>query len=377
MRLNTSKGFRDYEALTAQFEDAQGAFLDDPDWYEPTLTPEGVVYCVRPSLAPSPAKRALGLSPLRNHPSRYGLDGVKSGARKKIRLTAKCLGKFERRNAFGAFTPSPPDFFSIEASEGGASGFQWQLGKALSEMYVRRGKDACWLLVPEITPQLSESQGRPMVHWHVLAVNKRSRFEKGWWLSIEDWREVYATAFKRHTGSDPIDARASVSLRLARNPAKYLAKYLSKNPSGLGGIDFEGHEEAIPRQWFSSSKPAKRLVKESSVRLPAAFADYLWLEWRVLEAEGLGSWRTFVMNERTGWEVGAFQFKDLVAIGLAWERFVVWARPANPPDVGEPIAASVVPAGEHEGDFSVFRLEMGVEQLSAQPVVEQLSLVAI
>ena len=53
-------------------------------------------------------------------------------------------------------------------------------------MYVKRGKDACWLLVPEVTPKLSAAQGRPMIHWHLLAVNKRSRWEKGWWLWIED-----------------------------------------------------------------------------------------------------------------------------------------------------------------------------------------------
>ena len=377
MRLKTAKGFQAYDALTAQFEDEAGRFQDDPDWYEPTLTPEGVVYCVRPSLAWSPAKRALGLSPLRNHSKRNGLGGASRGTRKKIQLTAKNMDRFQGRNAFGAFSPSPADFFAIEEADGGAAGFQWQLGRAASEMYVKRGKDACWLLVPEVTPKLSSSQGRPMIHWHLLAVNKRSRWEKGWWLSIDDWREVYRTAFRRHVGTAPIDERASVSLRLAKSPSRYLAKYLSKNPDGLGDVDFQGHEDAIPKQWFSSSAPAKRLVKESSVRLPAAFADFLWREWRVLEDEDLGSWGTFLVNERTGWEIGRFRFKSVEAAGLVWERFVAQARTADAADVGLSVPPLVVPAREEEADFSIGIDVVGALKSVFQPVPEQLRLLAV
>lgn len=377
MRLRNQKDWELFKHLEAQFEDESAGIPDDPDFYEPKLTPEGVVYMVRPALAPSPAKRVLGLSPLGNHPKRYGLDGASKQTRGFIKVLAKCMDQFQGRCAFGAFSPSPQDFYAIEAAAGGAAQFQWQLGKALSEMYVKRGRDACWLLVPEITPELSKRLGRPMIHWHILAVNKRSKWEPGFWLSLDDWRWVYETAFRRHVGTAPTDVRATVSLRMAKSPSRYLGKYLSKNPSGLGGIDFAGHEDAIPKQWQSASKPAKRLVEELTLRLPAAFADFLWREWQVLESLELGYFHSFVMNERTGWEVGAFRFKSVEALALCWERFVAERRTADPADVGESVPPGVVPAREEECDLPVGVGVVRALESLVQPVPEQLCLGAI
>lgn len=377
MQLRTTKQWELFKSLQAQFEDESAGIPDDPDFYEPKLTPAGAVYCVRPALARSPARRALGLSPLGNHPKRYGLDGASKQTRGFIKLLARCMDQFQGRCAFGAFTPSPDDFFAIEEAEGGAAKFQWQLGKALSEMYVKRGKDACWLLVPELTPKLSKTHGRPLVHWHVLAVNKRSKWEPGFWLSLEDWRWVYETAYRRHVGREPLDVRATVSLRIAKSPSRYLGKYLSKNPSGLGGVDFSAHEDAVPKQWQSASEPAKRLVKELTLRLPSAFADFLWREWQVLEGMELGYFHTFLINERTGWEVGSFRFKSVEALALCWERFVSQARTADPADVGQAVPPGVVPAREEEHDFSVGVGVVRALEAALQPVHEQLCLGAI
>lgn len=377
MRLRTAKGFRDYDALTAQLEDEAGLYQDDPDWYEPTLTAKGVVYCVRPSLAASPAKRALGLSPLRNQHSRYGLKGASSGTRKKVELTAIASNRFEGRVVFGGYSPSPPDFESIEAAPGGVAGMQKRLGDEVTREYKAVGHEPLWMLVPEITPDMSKREGRPYIHWHVLAVNKRSKWDKGWWISLEAWKRAWVNAFRKHVGTEPVDVRATVSLRRAKNPARYLSKYLTKNPDGLGGVDFAGHEEAVPRQWFSRSRAAKRLVDEMTTKLPAAFADFLWREWRVLEAEGLGSWRSFVVNERTGWEIGRFCFASVEALALAWERFVVQGRRADPTEIGLTVLPDVVPTREEERDFSVGIGEVRLNETPLQPIDEQLRLLAI
>lgn len=254
---------------------------------------------------------------------------------------------------------------------------QKRLGDEITNEYKAVGREPLWLLVPEITPQMSKDAGRPFIHWHILAVNKRTKWEKGWWVSIDAWNRAWRNAFRKHTGSEPFDMSATVSLTRAMNPERYLAKYLTKNPSGLGGIDFEGHEDAIPRQWFSRSRAAKRLVDEMTTRLPSAFADFLWREWQVLEAEGLGYWRTFVVNERTGWEVGQFRFASVLAMALVWERFVSQAWPAYASDVGEPVPPGVVPAREEENDLPVGIGVVRALEASLQPVHEQLCLGAI
>jgi len=258
VRISTAKGFRVYDELTAQIEDESRRAAYDPDFYEPTLSPEGIVYCVRPSLAPSPAKRALGLSPLPNQQTRYGLNGASRNTRKKIKATGVAMNRFQGRVAFGAFTPSPADMVRIEEAAGGSANFQKRLGDEITKAYKRVGREPAWLLVPEVTPGLSARHGRPFIHWHILAVNKRSKWDKGWWLDIPTWNEVYRKAYRLHVGDLPLCDVASVSLKQARNPARYLSKYLSKNPDGLAGVDFDSHEDAIPRQWFSSSDPAKR-----------------------------------------------------------------------------------------------------------------------
>lgn len=377
MRLRTAKGFRDYDALTAQLEDEFERYSDDPDWYAPVLTPKGVVFCVRPSLAASPAKRALGLSPLRNQHSRYGLKGASPGTRKKVELTAIASNRFEGRVAFGGYTPSMPDFEAIEDAPGGVASMQKRLGDEITREYKAVGHEPLWMLVPEITPDMSKREGRPYVHWHILAVNKRSKWDKGWWLSLEAWNRAYVNAFKKHVGREPIDVRATVSLTRAKNPARYLSKYLTKNPDGLGGVDFEGHEDAVPRRWFSRSRPAKRLVEEMTTRLPAAFADFLWREWRVLEAEGLGSWGTFVVNERTGWEIGRFRFRSVEALALAWECFVAEGRGSEPSDIGLPGPPGVVPAREEKCHLPVGIGEVRLNKSALQPVNEQLCLSAV
>lgn len=372
MRISTAKSFQQFDALLAQFEDEGRRVVDDPDFYQPALSPEGVCFCVRPSLAPSPAKRALGLSPLPNQRNRYGLDGASRNTRKKIKATGLVMNRFQGRVAFGAFTPSPEDFERIETAPGGVAGMQKRLTDEMTKAYKRVGREPAWLLVPEITPKLSASLGRPMIHWHIVAVNKRSRWDKGWWIDIQTWNDIYMRAFQTHCGRPPANARASVSLRQARNPARYLAKYLSKNPDQLGDVDFEGHEEAIPRQWFSRSKAAKRMVDELTLRLPSAFADFLWREWQVLESEDLGHWRTFVVNGRTGWEVGAFRFKSLTALALVWERFVAQLRACDTTDVGVPGLGDIVETTEHEGDFVGSSVDLASLQLKAQPVMHQL-----
>lgn len=324
MRLLGEKQFNGFGGFLAQASE-EGRGADDPDWYEPLVDPRGVIHCVRVPIAGHKRPKAvLGLVPAQKSTQRYGLKGAAPSARKSIKVTARCLNKYSNRCAFGAFTPCPADMDSIEAAKGGTSGMTRRLGNALTRFLQRRGVTPLWMLVPEITPRRSLEWGRPAIHWHFLAVGKRTRWDKQWFLSKSDWAEVYRTAFRWHTQREPADTSACSRVEMARNPARYLAKYLSKEVGDLEGVDFEGHPDALPRQWQSRSGPLRRLVEFYTHRLPSSFAEFLSQEWKVLEGLKLGYANHWHPPSCDRYEILTFYPHSLEALMLVWERYVSW-----------------------------------------------------
>lgn len=324
VRLLGTQDFNGFGQLLAQVrEEGQGA--DDPDWYEPLVDPRGVIHCVRvPIAGHRRPKGALGLVPAHKSPNRYGVNGASPHARKAINVSARCLNRFPKRVAFGAFTPSPSDMHSIETSKGGSANFQRRLGDSLSYALKRKGLTPVWMLVPEITPRRSLEWGRPAIHWHFLALCKGSRWDKQWWLSTQEWADVYKRAFVWHVGVPPADARASTRCVMARNPARYLSKYLSKSTGEIEGCDYESHMDALPRQWQSRSEPMRRMVESYTGRLPSSFADFLDREWRMLEELNLGFSRHWHPPSCDRYEILTFYPRSLECMMLVWERYIAW-----------------------------------------------------
>ena len=329
MRLLGKADFLGFGALQAQMR-SEGQGLEDSDWYEPLLDPRGVIHCVRvPIAGHRRPKGAPGLVPAHKLANRYGTKGASPHARKAINVSARCLNRYARRVAFGAFTPSPPDMDLIETSPGGSSGMQRRLGQALSYALLRKGLTPVWMLIPEISPRRSQAWGRPAIHWHFLALCKGSRYEKEWWLSKSEWLGVYRRAFQWHTGIAPTDDRASTRCVMARNPARYLSKYLSKTTGEIKGVDYSAHVDALPRQWQSRSDAMRKMHAFYTGRLPASFAQFLSEEYRLLEGLGLGFARHWHPPSCDRFEICSFYVKDLGSLALIWERFIAWCpRPS-------------------------------------------------
>ena len=180
------------------------------------------------------------------------------------------------------------------------------------------------MLIPEISPQRSRAWGRPAIHWHFLALCKGSRYEKGWWLSIAEWNEVYERAVLWHCKTQAVDTRASVRTVMARNPARYLSKYLSKETGVIESCDYEGHLEALPRQWQSRSDPMRSLVRFYTGRLPSSFAEFLDKEYAVLEGMNLGFARHWHPPSCDRYEILSFYPNSLESLMLTWERYMAW-----------------------------------------------------
>lgn len=119
---------------------------------------------------------------------------------------------------------------------------------------------------------------------------------------------------------------------MARNPARYLSKYLSKETGVIAGCDYEGHPDALPRQWQSRSEPMRRMVEFYTGRLPASFADFLQREWQVLEGLGLGFVNFWHPPSCDRYEVLTFYPSSFESLMLVWERYVA----SLPPEVAAP-----------------------------------------
>ena len=361
MRLLGQSAFNGFGQFLAQTK-VEGRRDDDPDWYEPLVDPRGVIHCVRVPLAGHRRpKGAHGLVPAHKSPNRYGANGVSPHARKAINVSARCLNRFPRRVAFGAFTPSPIDMDAIEVAEGGSSMFQRRLGDALSYMLKRKGLTPIWMLIPEISPRRSQDWGRPAIHWHFLALCKGSRYDKQWWLSCDEWKEVYRKAFLWHCGTPPTDERASVRTVMARNPARYLSKYLSKETGVIETCDYENHLDALPRQWQSRSDPMRSLVRFYTGRLPSSFAEFLDQEWKVLEGMRLGFCRHWHPPSCDRYEILTFYPSSVESLMLTWERYMAW--------LGPPTAAPGPDTADEELPRGPGARPVQVHEESCEPVV--------
>jgi|TARA_A100001015_G_C14960229_1_gene700547 hypothetical protein len=249
---------------------------------------------------------------------------------------------------------------SIEAAPGGSAGFQRRLGNALTYKLQQKGFTSLWMLIPEISPRRSQAWGRPAIHWHFLALCKGNRYEKKWWLSTDDWKEIYQKAFLWHCGAQPQDDRASVRCVMARNPARYLSKYLSKETGVIESCDYANHLDALPRQWQSRSGPMRRMVEFYTGRLPSSFAEFLSQEWKMLEGLKLGFCRHWHPPSCDRYEILTFYPSSPEALMLTWERYICWL---GPPSVAP---GAALPDQELPGIPIVGSVE--VEQESCEPV---------
>ena len=380
MRLIGEKDFRGFSSFLRQVA-VEGEGKTDPDFYEPVIDTRGVVHCVRvPISGLRRPKGAPGLVLAQKSANRTGLNGAAPSTRKQIDLAARNLNRFPNRCAFGAFTPSPADMDTIERSPGGSANFQRRLGDSLSYFLRRKGLPQLWLIVPEVSARRSDAWGRPAIHWHFLCLAKRFRNQKGWWISKSEWLDIYKRAFFWHSSTEAQDTRASTRCEVARNPARYLSKYLSKNETLIGDVSPQGHEEAIPRQWFSTSKPLREMKRRNEARLPAAFAQFLVEEFDFLSTLGLGFARHWTPPGCTSFEVMTFRIKDYSSLLLIWERFIAWdPRPwattqGDVPRNGISVGVDDLSPSAHVDGACMSPLrDASVTQLRSAPVSQQLN----
>ncbi len=123
---------------------------------------------------------------------------------------------------------------------------------------------------------------------------------------------------------------------MARNPARYLSKYLSKTTSEISNCDYENHQDALPRQWQSRSGPMRRMVEFYTGRLPSSFGEFLSREYAMLEGLKLGFGRHWHPPSCDRYEILSFYPNSFESLMLIWERYICWLNVSPDPARSEP-----------------------------------------
>ena len=169
---------------------------------------------------------------------------------------------------------------------------------------------------------------------------------------------------------------------MARNPARYLSKYLSKTTSEIPNCDYAGHQDALPKQWQSRSGPMRRLVEFYTGRLPNSFGEFLSREYAMLEGLKLGFGRHWHPPSCDKYEILSFYPNSFESLMLIWERYISWLGvspgPARSDGSVEKVlgvggVAVLQPHGEGCGAVPVNGIRVTEQPLA--PVSQQLDLI--
>lgn len=250
---------------------------------------------------PGPPAGVLGLSlaPNPKRPTRYGLNGLPSAARRSIWRALALLE--ERKDLLSFWTVSLPTESLIALGRADRwQVFQDRVRKELARLLLRRGLPALVVGVVELQPRRSRATGMPCPHLHVVFQGRRGRSAQ-WALRPADLDGVIAAALATAGAPVPDGIEGQAFLKSAGNIQQvrksvraYLAKYMSK-----GGNDTAPHvggkwEALLPRQWWFWTQPMRDWVLQHI--FPIAFPFISWVHLHRKELEELGLVRMRILD---------------------------------------------------------------------------------
>ena len=201
-------------------------------------------------------------------PRRYGLKGMTSEARRKVRASAYLLQERYGKDRLSFVTLTVPPLSGVQSERRLAS--RWHdairlLVKRLKRLLHRRGLPLTIVGVCEIQVKRYASSGQFPLHIHLILVG-RKRSRGGWAIHYSEIRKAWAEVLEGIVGH-PIETRYLENVKgVQKDAGAYLGKYMSKSQNEIEKVVDDGKEWMLPKQWWFSTAEMKRWLKSRTCR---------------------------------------------------------------------------------------------------------------
>lgn len=195
--------------------------------------------------------------------ARYGLKGMTSQARRKVRASAFLLQERYGKDRLSFVTLTVPPLHDVQSEHRLAS--RWHdavryLLRRLKQILHERGLPPSLVGVCEIQVKRYAASGQFPLHIHLVLVG-RKRSRGAWAIHYSEFRKTWADILQRIVGH-PIETRYLENVKeVEKDAGNYLGKYMSKSQNEIEKVVEDGNEWMLPRQWWFSTKEMKCWLK--------------------------------------------------------------------------------------------------------------------
>ena len=199
---------------------------------------------------------------------RYGLKGMTSEARRKVRASAHLLQERYGKARLSFVTLTVPPLGDIQSERRLAS--RWHdairyLIRRLKLLLRERGLPRCVVGVTEIQTKRYASSGQFPLHIHLVLVG-RKRSRGAWGIHYSEFRKTWGDILQLIVGHS-IETRYLENVKeVEKDAGNYLGKYMSKSQNEIEKVVSEGNEWMLPKQWWFSTKEMKNWLKSRTYR---------------------------------------------------------------------------------------------------------------
>ena len=195
--------------------------------------------------------------------ARYGLKGMTSNARRKVRSSAFLLQERYGKERLSFVTMTVPPLHDVQLELRLAS--RWHdavryLLRRLKSLLRLRGLPPYIVGVSEIQTSRYARLGQFPLHIHLVVVG-RKRKRGPWGIHYSEFRKAWADILEGIVGT-PIETRYLENVKeVTKDAGTYLGKYMSKSQNEVEKVIADGNEWMLPKQWWFSSQEMKRMLK--------------------------------------------------------------------------------------------------------------------
>ena len=200
--------------------------------------------------------------------TRYGLKGMTSQARRKVRASAYLLQERYGKSRLSFLTLTVPPLHDARSERRLAS--RWHdavhyLLRRIRQLLLERGLPPTLVGVCEIQVKRYATTGQFPLHIHLVLVG-RKRTRGVWAIHYSEFRQAWADILQGIVGH-PIETRYLENVKeVEKDAGNYLGKYMSKSQNEIEKVLDDGNEWMLPKQWWFSTMEMKRWLKSRTCR---------------------------------------------------------------------------------------------------------------